>query len=52
MENPCISTCQFSGDMRVSCWRSRDGMHKWKRMKRPEKWQRFFTPSRAQRLGR
>jgi len=37
IENPCVSTCRLSGDMCVSCGRSKDDIRKWKRMKRPEK---------------
>ncbi|NCE93285.1 DUF1289 domain-containing protein [Pseudomonas sp. L13] len=37
IENPCISTCQLSGDLCVSCGRSKEEIRKWKRMKRPEK---------------
>lgn len=38
IENPCISVCQLSGDLCVSCGRTKDDIRKWKRMKRPEKW--------------
>lgn len=37
IENPCISVCQLSGDVCVSCGRSKEDIRKWKRMKRPEK---------------
>ncbi|ALE87792.1 DUF1289 domain-containing protein [Pseudomonas versuta] len=37
IENPCISICQISGDLCVSCGRSKEDIRKWKRMKRPEK---------------
>ncbi|WP_434681014.1 DUF1289 domain-containing protein [Pseudomonas sp. R1-18] len=37
IENPCISVCQLSGDLCVSCGRSKEDIRKWKRMKRPEK---------------
>lgn len=37
IENPCISLCQLSGDLCVSCGRSKEDIRKWKRMKRPEK---------------
>jgi predicted Fe-S protein YdhL (DUF1289 family) len=37
IENPCISVCQLSGDLCVSCGRSKNEIRKWKRMKRPEK---------------
>ncbi|MEB2517591.1 DUF1289 domain-containing protein [Pseudomonas sp. YuFO20] len=37
IENPCISICQLSGDLCVSCGRSKDDIRQWKRMKRPEK---------------
>ena len=37
IENPCISVCQLSGDLCVSCGRTKDDIRKWKRMKRPEK---------------
>ncbi|PYY71306.1 DUF1289 domain-containing protein [Pseudomonas jessenii] len=37
IENPCISVCQLSGDLCVSCGRSKEDIRKWKSMKRPEK---------------
>ncbi len=37
IENPCIAVCQLSGDLCVSCGRSRQDIRQWKRMKRPEK---------------
>lgn len=37
IENPCISLCQISGDLCVSCGRTKDDIRTWKRMKRPEK---------------
>ena len=37
IENPCISVCQLSGDLCVSCGRNKEDIRKWKRMKRPEK---------------
>ncbi|MHC8372517.1 DUF1289 domain-containing protein [Pseudomonas sp. MDT1-85] len=37
IENPCISICQLSGELCVSCGRTKDDIRKWKRMKRPEK---------------
>jgi predicted Fe-S protein YdhL (DUF1289 family) len=37
IENPCISVCQLSGDLCVSCGRSKEDIRQWKRMKRPEK---------------
>lgn len=37
IDNPCVSTCQLSGDMCLSCGRSKDEIKRWKRMKRPEK---------------
>ncbi|WP_409279443.1 DUF1289 domain-containing protein [Pseudomonas defluvii] len=37
IENPCISVCQLSGDLCLSCGRSKEDIKKWKRMKRPEK---------------
>jgi predicted Fe-S protein YdhL (DUF1289 family) len=37
IENPCISVCQLSGDLCVSCGRTKGDIRKWKRMKRPEK---------------
>lgn len=37
IDNPCISVCQLSGDLCVSCGRSKEDIRKWKRMKRPEK---------------
>ncbi|AKA25233.1 DUF1289 domain-containing protein [Pseudomonas chlororaphis] len=35
--NPCIAVCQLSGDLCLSCGRSKDDIRQWKRMKRPEK---------------
>ncbi|WP_238543869.1 MULTISPECIES: DUF1289 domain-containing protein [Pseudomonas] len=32
-----MSVCQLSGDLCVSCGRSKEDIRKWKRMKRPEK---------------
>lgn len=37
IDNPCISVCQISGDLCVSCGRSKADIRQWKRMKRPEK---------------
>jgi predicted Fe-S protein YdhL (DUF1289 family) len=37
IENPCVSTCQLSGELCVSCGRTKDDIRKWKKMKRPEK---------------
>ncbi|NBA98021.1 DUF1289 domain-containing protein [Pseudomonas sp. R5(2019)] len=37
IDNPCISVCKLSGDLCVSCGRSKEDIKKWKRMKRPEK---------------
>lgn len=37
IENPCISVCQLSGELCVSCGRTKEDIRKWKRMKRPEK---------------
>ncbi|MBV6289210.1 DUF1289 domain-containing protein [Pseudomonas aegrilactucae] len=37
IDNPCISVCKLSGDLCVSCGRSKDEIKQWKRMKRPEK---------------
>lgn len=37
VDNPCIALCQLSGDLCVSCGRTKDDIRKWKRMKRPEK---------------
>jgi len=37
IENPCISVCNLSGDLCLSCGRSKDEIKRWKRMKRPEK---------------
>ncbi|ROL69047.1 DUF1289 domain-containing protein [Pseudomonas chlororaphis] len=37
IENPCVALCQLSGDLCVSCGRTKDDIRKWKRMKRPEK---------------
>lgn len=37
IDNPCVSTCQLSGDLCLSCGRSKEDIKGWKRMKRPEK---------------
>lgn len=37
IENPCIAVCRLSGELCVSCGRTKDDIRKWKRMKRPEK---------------
>ncbi|WP_332847463.1 DUF1289 domain-containing protein [Pseudomonas lactucae] len=37
IENPCISVCQLSGELCLSCGRTKEDILKWKRMKRPEK---------------
>ncbi|ROM50850.1 hypothetical protein BK651_23205 [Pseudomonas rhodesiae] len=37
IENPCISVCQLSGELCLSCGRTKEDIRKWKRMKRPEK---------------
>ncbi|MDD0974629.1 DUF1289 domain-containing protein [Pseudomonas fontis] len=37
IDNPCIAVCQLSGELCVSCGRSKDDIRKWKKMKRPEK---------------
>lgn len=37
IDNPCTSLCQLSGDLCVSCGRTRQDIRNWKRMKRPEK---------------
>ncbi|BAO61797.1 protein of unknown function DUF1289 [Pseudomonas protegens Cab57] len=37
IDNPCIALCQLSGDLCLSCGRSKDDIRNWKRMKRPEK---------------
>lgn len=37
IENPCIAVCQLSGELCVSCGRTKDDTRQWKRMKRPEK---------------
>ena len=37
IDNPCVSTCRLSGNLCVSCGRSKDDIRQWKRMKRPEK---------------
>jgi len=37
IENPCVATCKLSGDLCVSCGRSREDIRTWRRMKRPEK---------------
>ncbi len=37
IENPCIAVCQLSGELCLSCGRSKAEIRQWKRMKRPEK---------------
>jgi predicted Fe-S protein YdhL (DUF1289 family) len=37
IENPCISVCQLSGELCLSCGRTKADIRKWKKMKRPEK---------------
>jgi uncharacterized protein len=37
IENPCTSLCRLSGDLCLSCGRSKTEIKQWKRMKRPEK---------------
>ncbi|MFV0926670.1 DUF1289 domain-containing protein [Pseudomonas palmensis] len=37
IDNPCISACKLSGELCVSCGRSKDEIKQWKRVKRPEK---------------
>lgn len=37
IENPCVATCQLSGDVCVSCERNKADIRAWRRMKRPEK---------------
>jgi len=37
IENPCVATCQLSGDVCVSCGRNKEDIRKWRRMKRPKK---------------
>ena len=37
IENPCIAVCQLSGDLCVSCGRTKEDIRKWRGMKRPEK---------------
>ncbi|WP_409284912.1 DUF1289 domain-containing protein [Pseudomonas protegens] len=37
INNPCIALCRLSGDLCLSCGRSKDDIRQWKRMKRPEK---------------
>ncbi|SDZ60448.1 DUF1289 domain-containing protein [Pseudomonas sp. NFIX28] len=37
IDNPCIAVYQLSGDLCLSCGRSKDDIRQWKRMKRPEK---------------
>ena len=37
IDNPCISVCKLSGELCVSCGRSKAEIKQWKRMKRPEK---------------
>ncbi|ROM15251.1 Predicted Fe-S protein YdhL, DUF1289 family [Pseudomonas sp. NFPP10] len=37
IDNPCIALCRLSGDLCVSCGRTKEDIRQWKRMKRPEK---------------
>ena len=37
IENPCIAVCHLSGELCVSCGRTREDIRKWQGMKRPEK---------------
>jgi len=37
IENPCIAVCHLSGELCVSCGRTREDIRKWRGMKRPEK---------------
>jgi predicted Fe-S protein YdhL (DUF1289 family) len=37
IESPCISVCKLSGELCISCGRTKDEIKKWKGMKRPEK---------------
>ena len=37
IENPCVATCKLSGDLCVSCGRTKEDIRKWRGMKRPEK---------------
>lgn len=37
IDNPCISVCNLSGDLCLSCGRSKVEIKRWRRMKRPEK---------------
>ncbi len=37
IENPCIAVCQLSGELGVSCGRTREDIRKSRGMKRPEK---------------
>ena len=37
IDNPCISACKLSGELCVSCGRTREEIRNWRGMKRPEK---------------
>lgn len=37
IENPCVSLCQLSSELCVSCGRTREEIRKWRGMERPEK---------------
>ena len=37
IENPFMAVCQLSGELCVSCGRTREDIRKWRGMKRPEK---------------
>ena len=37
IDNPCVSVCNLSGDLCLSCGRSKVEIKRWRRMKRPEK---------------
>ncbi|MCO7572702.1 DUF1289 domain-containing protein [Pseudomonas chlororaphis] len=37
IDNPCIALCRLSGDLCLSCGRTKEDIRQWKRMKRPEK---------------
>ncbi|NVZ95026.1 DUF1289 domain-containing protein [Pseudomonas sp. D6002] len=55
IENPCVSTCQVSGELCVSCGRTKDDIRKWKKMKRPEKMaavQRATLPLKTLKKGK
>lgn len=47
IENPCISVCQLSGDLCVSCGRTKDDIRKWRRMNVRKRWPPCNVPHSA-----